>query len=166
MSEIIIGIDPGSLKTGFGVIECIGNKNIHITHGTILLDKNKPVSSRLKDLSIDLATVIDKYRPTGAAVEDVFIYKNPRSALILGQARGVALATLGLRGLEVASIPPTAVKSLVTGRGRANKFQVAEIIALELMIDVPKSKDASDALAIALAASYLTRNCSSMSKSL
>lgn len=122
-----------------------------MAHGTIVLDKQKNVAQRLADLAADLSTIVKKYRPTHAAVEDVFLFKNPRSALVLGQARGAVLAVLGMHGIEIEALSATKVKSLVTGRGKAQKFQVAEIVAMELGIELPTSKDSSDALAVALA---------------
>lgn len=150
----ILGIDPGSLRCGFGVVARVDGGIAHIAHGTIILDPKKPVSERLRDLAVDMAHIIDKYAPTHAAVEDVFFFKNPRSALVLGQARGAVLASLGLRGVAVESLAPTAIKALIAGRGRAQKFQVAHMVSLQLGIAIPQSKDASDALAIALAYAF------------
>lgn len=150
-------MDPGSLRTGFGLIECIDGRVVHVAHGTIVLDGKKSITLRLKDLAMDLSTIIDKYRPTNAVVEDVFLFNNPRSALVLGQARGAILGVLGLSNIGVVSMAPTRVKSLVAGRGKAQKFQVAELVSLELNITTPESKDASDALALALAGAYLMR---------
>jgi crossover junction endodeoxyribonuclease RuvC len=154
--KIILGIDPGSLKTGFGVIsqDCSGAVS-HVAHGTIVLDSKKKLSERIADLAQDLCEVLDKYRPDYAVVEDVFFCKNARSALVLGQARGAALAILGLKKIPVEAISPTQVKSLVAGRGQALKFQVAHIVAIQLGIVVPNSEDASDALALALARSVV-----------
>jgi crossover junction endodeoxyribonuclease RuvC len=152
--EIILGIDPGSIRTGFGLVSCANGQLIHIAHGTILLDKKKPLAERLCDLAMDLATILNKYKPTIAAIEDVFVYKNPRSALILGQARGAALAVLGMHGLLITSFSPAQVKSLIFGHGRAKKFQVAHFVAISLNIELPKSPDAADALALAMAKAY------------
>ncbi len=154
--KIILGIDPGSLKTGFGLIsqDSLG-KISHLAHGTIVLDSKKKLSERIADLAQDLCVLLDKYQPDYAVVEDVFFCKNARSALILGQARGAALAVLGLRNIPVEALSPTEVKSLVAGRGRALKFQLAHIVALQLGIVVPKSEDASDALALAIARSIV-----------
>lgn len=151
---ILLGIDPGSLRTGFGVIAREQGVVRHVAHGTVVLDAKKKLSERLADLAHDLKTIIDKYEPDLAVVEDVFFCKNPRSALVLGQARGAALAVLGLKNVSVEVLSPTQVKSLVAGRGRAQKFQIAQIVALELGIAVPQSEDASDALALALARHY------------
>lgn len=154
--KIIIGIDPGSLRTGFAII-AVPSSGVpsHISHGTIVLDAHKKLSERLADLAQDLSVLIDKYQPDHAAVEDVFFCKNARSALILGQARGVALALLGLKAIPVEAFSPTQVKSMIAGRGRALKSQLAHIVALRLGIAVPQSEDASDALAIALAHALL-----------
>lgn len=152
--DIILGIDPGSLRAGFGLIDCSKKPFSHIAHGTIILDAKLNISERLRDLAEDLVTVIDKYQPTRAVVEDVFLFNNPRSALILGQARGAALAILGIRGIPVKSLSATSIKSLVAGSGQAKKFQVAHMVSLALNIEIPKSKDSSDALAIALALAY------------
>lgn len=151
---VLLGIDPGSLRTGFGVVSAVRGVVQHIAHGTIVLDPKKKLSERLADLAHDLRTVLEKYQPHRAVVEDVFFCKNPRSALVLGQARGAALALLGLKNIPVEVLSPTQVKSLVAGRGRAQKFQIAQIVALELGIAVPQCEDASDALALALARYY------------
>ena len=153
-SSVIIGIDPGSLRTGFGVVAYDGTKLVHVTHGTIILDKTKSISDRLADLANDMTTLINKYQPTQAIVEDIFLFNNPRSALILGQARGAALAILGMKNIPTLTLSATRVKSLIAGRGRAQKFQVAQMVALELKVALSSSKDASDALAIALAGAY------------
>lgn len=155
MSDIILGIDPGSLRTGFGLIDCSKRPFRHVAHGTIILNAQSALSERIKDLAADISTVIDKYQPVRAAVEDIFLFNNPRSALILGQARGAALAILGLRGIPVESFSATKIKSVVAGNGQAKKFQVAQMVALALNIEVPNSKDSSDALAIALALAHV-----------
>lgn len=157
--QLILGIDPGTLRTGFGVVERIGAQDLsHVAHGTIVLDAKKNISERLQDLALDLSQVIQKYRPTCAVVEDVFLYKNARSALVLGQARGAVIAVLGLHRVSMNTLSPTSVKSLITGRGRAQKFQVAHMVALNLNIAVPASIDASDALALALALGHKIKN--------
>ena len=156
MTKTILGIDPGSLRTGFGVISAGNGTLRHIAHGTIILDAKKNLSERLADLARDLTTVLGKYRPERAVVEDIFFFKNARSALVLGQARGAALAILGLHAIPIEVLSPTRVKSLIAGRGRAQKFQIAQIVALELGIALPQSEDASDALALALAVHHQT----------
>jgi crossover junction endodeoxyribonuclease RuvC len=107
---------------------------------------------RLTDLAHRLNDVVTTYRPTCAAVEDVFVRNGPRSALILGQARGAALTTLGLRGLKVASFATSLVKQRVTGGGRADKEQVAAMVSALLGLPEHPFEDAADALAVALCA--------------
>lgn len=149
--SVILGIDPGSLTTGFGLVRCTQSGIYHLAHGTAILAANKSLAERLGDLAHDLNTIIDQYSPERVAVEDIFVLKNARSALILGQARGAVLAVMGLRKIPVIALSPTAVKSRLTGNGRAKKFQVAHMVALRLGIPLPKSEDASDALALAIA---------------
>lgn len=150
--KIIIGIDPGSFTTGFGIISLKENGTfIHVTNGVISLPKNKSAELRIKDLANDLHFLLQKYQPHKAIVEDLFFFKHPRSALILGQARGAVLGMLGFLNIEVCSFTPTQVKSLISGRGRATKFQIAQIISYELKIPLPTHEDASDALSLALA---------------
>lgn len=154
---LILGIDPGTLRCGFGVIEKASDKKLsHVSHGTIVLDAHKLLPERLQDLAQDLTVIIEKYQPDCAVVEDIFVYKNARSALLLGQARGVVLAVLGLRKIPVFSFSPAQAKSLVAGNGRAQKFQIAHLVALQLNIEIPKSPDASDALSLALAQAFVS----------
>jgi len=157
--EIIIGIDPGSINTGFGIIKLNADGSFfHISHGVISLKPKKILSERIKDLSHDLSFLLDKYKPNKAVVEDLFLFKNPRSAIILAQARGAVMAILGIHNIDVRSFTPTQVKSLISGRGRAQKFQVAQIISLELKISLPNKEDASDALSLALAEVFYRKN--------
>lgn len=152
----IFGVDPGTLRCGFGIIEKASCKKLsHLSHGTIVLDASKPINNRLQDLACDLSTLIEKYRPDCAVVEDVFFCKNARSALVLGQARGVVLAVLGLNHVPTFTLSASAAKALVSGSGRAQKFQVAHMVALQLNIEIPKSSDASDALSLALAQAFI-----------
>lgn len=151
-SELILGIDPGSIKTGFGILELRHDgRIIHVSHGTIVLDPKMPISERIQHLAQDLTQIVKKYQPHRAAVEDVFFCENARSALVLGQARGAILAILGIHGINIKALSPTAVKAMVVGHGRAQKYQVAQMVALELNIAIPTSSDAADALGIALA---------------
>jgi crossover junction endodeoxyribonuclease RuvC len=154
--RIILGVDPGSLRTGFGVVAYNSDRVVHVAHGTIVLDKKKNVSERLSDLARDMTTLIEKYSPHHATVEDVFLFKNPRSALILGHARGAVIAMLGMHKIPTTTLSATKIKSLIVGRGQAQKFQVAEMVALRLGIVVPTSKDASDALAAAVAGALVS----------
>jgi crossover junction endodeoxyribonuclease RuvC len=150
----ILGIDPGSHKTGWGVIDVAaggGGKLQHVDNGVLFLDDDTDLAIRLVDLCHRLKDVITRHRPDCAAVEDVFVQRGARSALILGQARGAALCTLGLAGLRVISIPTSQVKLRVAGRGRAEKGQVAEMVRALLGLREVPFEDAADALAVAIA---------------
>lgn len=155
-SGLFLGVDPGSLVTGFGVVRREINGHIeHVAHGVIKLNAQKNPSERLMDLAVDMQKLLAHYSPEWAAIEEVFFCKNAQSALILGQARGVILGVLGLMQIPVVNIAPTEAKLLVTGRGRALKSQVAKMVSLRLNVPVPTHEDASDALGIALAAALL-----------
>ena len=137
----VLGIDPGSHKTGWGAIEVEGSRVSHVDNGVIFLDDDGDLTVRLVEL-----------KPDVVVVEDVFVRKGARSALILGQARGVVLATCGMQGLPVRSVPTSQVKLRVAGRGRADKVQVAEMVRALLGLPELPFEDAADALAVALSA--------------
>ena len=149
----VLGIDPGSHKTGWGVIDVNERgKVIHVDNGVLFLDDDRDLSIRLVDLCHRLRDVARAQQPTLAAMEDIFVHKGARSALILGQARGAAMATLGLLGIRTHNISTSLVKSRVAGRGRAGKGQVAEMVRVLLSLPEVPFEDAADALAVALAA--------------
>lgn len=152
-STVIMGIDPGSQKTGWGVVRlCFQERKVtHIDNGVIMLDADRPLVERLVDLSVELSRLVKKYRPNEAAVEDVFLAKSAKSALVLGQARGAVLSSIGLCGVYLVSYPSTRVKSLVTGQGKADKSQVALWVCQHLSLPETPFEDASDALAVGLA---------------
>ena len=148
----VLGIDPGSRKAGWGLVDVDvqHNKLLHVDNGVIMLDANAELHVRLVALSRKLHEVVETYRPTVAAVEDVFVNKGARSALVLGQARGAVLATLGLCGLHVDSHTNNEVKRQVTGKGRATKEQVNDMVRVLLSLKHAPFEDAADALAVAL----------------
>lgn len=148
----VIGIDPGSRKTGWGVIDVLHQERrlVHVDNGALFLNTKAELSDRLLELSKALAQVIETLRPTCSAVEDVYVAKGARSALILGQARGAAVATLGLHGLSVETHTAAQVKARVTGRGRASKEQIAEMVCVLLGLPEHPYEDAADALAVAV----------------
>jgi crossover junction endodeoxyribonuclease RuvC len=151
-ARTIIGFDPGSLNTGFGIIHRDHEGTVsHISHGAMVLDAKKAVTERLQDLSRDVHELVSLHRPHMVVIEEAFVFKNPRSALILGQARGVIIAILGLNHIPCVGISPTEAKLIVCGHGRAQKFQMSHFVALRLGIEPPKGKDAGDALGLALA---------------
>lgn len=144
-----IGIDPGSVRTGWGIIEQHGNKLIHVASGTIAAGDG-PFSGRLETIYADLCAVCRQYSPSSAGIEGIFHQKNAQSALKLGHARGVALLALAHCGLQVGEYEPTVVKKAVTGQGRADKIQVQTMIGLLLGRSAQGGFDESDALAIAV----------------
>ncbi|MBN8554210.1 MAG: crossover junction endodeoxyribonuclease RuvC [Deltaproteobacteria bacterium] len=150
----ILGIDPGSIRTGFATISIQKNSIELISCGTILLDDDKPLAQRLVQLDQDLKLIIGKTKPEQLAIESLFFAKNAQSALKLGHARGVILRRAAEHSLEIFEYTPAHIKSVVGGSGRAKKDQLARL--LRFYLKLPKnyefpSEDASDALAIAFA---------------
>ncbi len=142
----ILGIDPGSRKAGIGVIDVNGNRIRHVHHQVIHCGTGE-FSERLGTLFHELSGIISTYRPTTAAIEDVFVSKNVSSALKLGQARGALIAACCHARLEVGSYSATAIKQAVVGHGRADKGQVQHMIKVLLKPPLPLPEDAADALA-------------------
>jgi crossover junction endodeoxyribonuclease RuvC len=148
--QLILGIDPGSLITGYAVLRKEGRTLSVITSGEIRLGKGVALSQRLAKLQVELEKVIAAAMPEVAAVEDVFFAKNARSALALGQARGAALATLGRANLPLSSYPPAMVKKAIVGHGRAEKAQIQRMVQALLCLDREPGVDEADAMAIAI----------------
>ena len=145
----ILGIDPGSNVTGFGVVERAGSRLLHVAHGTLRLRPGTP-AGRLHELHERLGEVVALHRPDAAAIEQVFVATSPRSALLLGQARGVVLSAIGGAGLPVSEYSPSQIKQAVTGNGRAAKRQVQLMVRRLLGLDRVPASDAADALAAAI----------------
>jgi crossover junction endodeoxyribonuclease RuvC len=145
----ILGIDPGLNRTGWGVIESEGNRLRHVAHGVVTSDAGDALSDRLSTLYAELAKLIAVWRPDEAAVEEVFVNKNPASTLKLGMARGVALLAPAMAGLPVAEYAANLVKKSVVGTGHADKAQIAMMVGILLPGTAAKA-DAADALAVAI----------------
>jgi len=150
VSFIILGIDPGSIATGYGIIEQKGNSISYIKCGVIRNKSDDVIEKRLYNIYNTLFEIIRQYCPVYCAIEEVFHSKNPRSALLLGQVRGVCLLSAVNSGLKVFEYAPTKVKQAVTGYGRAEKEQVQLMVQKLLCLDKKHPKDASDALSIAI----------------
>jgi len=146
----ILGIDPGSRVCGYGVIEERAGELHYVECGVLTAPEDHPMEHRLGEIACGLREVIAELAPTIAAVEDVFIHQNARSGLALAQARGMALAVLGLAGLRVASYPPASVKKAVSGSGRAEKAQIARMVQTLIGLRSLPRADATDALAVAI----------------
>lgn len=152
---IILGVDPGSLRTGFGAIETDGRRHRLLEMGTIAPSSRLDLAVRLRAIHSGLAAVIVRLRPDVLAVEDLFHAVNARSALVLGHVRGVVLLAGAEAGLPVSAFPPATVKLQVTGFGRAEKSQVAMMVSRILAIEEQTAGDAADALAVALCHAHL-----------
>ncbi|GLQ56808.1 crossover junction endodeoxyribonuclease RuvC [Devosia nitrariae] len=146
----IIGIDPGLRRCGWGVIEAEGNRLRYVACGVLTPKVDAELSVRLAELNSGLADLLDRFVPHEAAVEETFVNQGARSALILGQARGVALMTPAARGLPVAEYAANLVKKSVVGTGHAEKAQVGLMVKTLLPAADFKGADAADALAIAI----------------
>lgn len=146
---LILGIDPGSRVTGYGVVDISRRQAVHVAHGCIELGE-LPFAERLCRIFDALTAVIGAHRPQEAAIEKVFMNRNVESALKLGQARGAALVAVAKAGVEVHEYSPNEIKQAVVGRGHADKSQVQHMVrALLSLPEVPRT-DAADALAIAI----------------
>lgn len=163
----ILGIDPGSKATGYGFIEQQGNRLIHIDNGTIFTRSQVALAERLQKIYQDLNALIAQFQPDAVAVEQVFMAKNPASALKLGHARGVALLAGINAGLPVAEYSALQVKSAVVGYGRASKNQVQQMTRTLLNLPEIAQEDAADALAVAIChahSRHLTRQVDTTSR--
>lgn len=146
----IIGIDPGLRRCGWGVIETQGNRLTFVAAGTLTPPTDGALADRLAVLFAGLGEVLDRFTPDEAAVEETFVNQGARSALILGQARGVALVTPAARGVPVAEYAANLVKKSVVGTGHAEKGQVELMVRTLMPAAQFKGADAADALAIAI----------------
>lgn len=146
---LILGVDPGSRKTGFGIINVVGNRHDYVTSGVIRLpDEDLP--ERLKVIFDSLTEIIEQYCPQQVAVEQVFMAKNAGSALKLGQARGAAIVACVTQGLEIAEYSARQIKQAVVGTGAANKEQVQHMVKTLLRLPGMPQEDAADALGAAI----------------
>jgi len=143
---VIIGIDPGSRITGYGVIRLAGNQHVHLESGCIRVTAENP-GARLQEIYTGLKAIIQQHQPVEAAIEQIFMHQNPGSALKLGQARGAAIVALEL---PISEYSARQVKQSVVGYGAARKEQVQHMVQQLLNIKEKLQADAADALAIAL----------------
>ncbi len=148
----VLGVDCGTEYTGFGVVElCPDNKLVCLSCGAIKLSPREPLPARLATIFDRLGAIIVEHRPDDVAIEEVFYALNVKSALKLGQVRGVAMLAASSAKLQVAEYAPLTIKSAVVGYGRAEKQQVQHMVARLLNLDeIPQPADAADALAIAI----------------
>lgn len=151
--RIILGIDPGTIVMGYGLLRAVGNKPQFLAMGVIELGKLGDPYIRLKRIYERIAGIIDEFLPDELAIEAPFMGVNAQSMLKLGRAQGVAMAAALARDIPVVEYSPTRIKQAITGSGRASKGQVGEMLKRLLKIpdrDVPSKEDATDGLAVAL----------------
>ncbi len=153
----VLGIDPGSTATGFGVVDSEAGKLVHVAHGTLRPSPRGSLAERLHYLHQAVSEVVRDYAPDVAAIEQVFVSVSARSALVLGQARGVALAAVGASDRTVVEYSASRIKLAVTGSGRAGKIQVQHMVRRLLDLDRAPARDAADALAAAICHAHAGR---------
>lgn len=153
----VIGIDPGSRVCGYGVLESRNGDIEHLASGSIAPGNGLPLYQRLKIIYETLIKVIGEHSPEAMSVEDIFFAKNAKSAIKLGEARGVALLAASNSGISVFEYSPTRIKLALTGSGRASKREVQRMLTIMLGVSGFETEDASDAVAIALCHIHLSR---------
>lgn len=146
----VIGIDPGSIITGYGIVEQGPGSIRHLDNGIIAPGERLPFPKRLHAIFQGVEALIERHRPDVVVIENVFVAKNARSSLLLGHARGVAMLAASAAGITVVEYTPSQVKLAVTGSGRADKGQIQRMVRAILGLPEIASEDASDALAIAI----------------
>jgi crossover junction endodeoxyribonuclease RuvC len=148
---IVLGIDPGTAITGYGLVSEQDSQAVMIASGAITTPADQSLPDRLLTIHRELSRLIDQYKPDHAAVEQLFFNKNVRTALAVGHARGVILLTLAQANVPIFEYTPLEVKQAITGHGRADKRQMPQLITLLLNLDkTPRPDDVADALAIAV----------------
>jgi crossover junction endodeoxyribonuclease RuvC len=163
----ILGIDPGLQRTGFGVLDCDGPRMRYVASGTISTDDaaRGDLPARLKIIFDGVREVVQRYEPSCAAVEIVFVNVNPQSTLLLGQARGAALAALVSGGLAVSEYTALQMKKAVVGHGQARKEQVQHMVARLLALPAEPGRDAADALGLAVCHAHAGQAMANLARS-
>ena len=147
----VIGIDPGTAITGWGVVEGEGNDLTMIAAGVVTTPAGMPLPKRLQIIYRELNVLIAEWQPTSAAIEELFFSKNAKTALAVGHGRGAAMLALANSNLPITEYKPLEVKQAVTGYGGADKGQIQQMVKLLLSLeDIPRPDDAADALAVAI----------------
>ena len=147
----IIGIDPGYAIMGYGIVDVKGNHFDVVAYDSLYTDKDMPMPDRLKSLYTGLMSIIAQYEPEVASIEELFFNNNAKTAILVGQARGVALLACSNSGIEIAEYTPLQIKQALVGTGRAEKKQVQFMVKTILGLkEVPKPDDTADALAAAI----------------
>lgn len=145
-----LGIDPGLRATGWGVIEVLGTRLVHVANGTVRSNDRLSLPERLVEIETGLIAIVERYAPDAAAVEQAFVARDPVAALKLGQARAIALLVPARAGIAVAEYAPNHVKKSVVGAGHAGKAQIRMMVEMLLPGSAAETEHAADALAIAI----------------
>jgi len=146
----VFGIDPGSISTGYGVVEKNGTKLVHVDNGLIRPKKDITFSGRLHYIYAEINQLLDRFKPDAVALEEAIFGKDVRAAMKLGHVRGIAMLATVSRGIALAEYLPTQVKKAVTGFGHAPKPQIQKVVRSILNLPEIAAEDASDALALAI----------------
>lgn len=147
----ILGLDPGTATTGYGIIDVVEGEPIVVTYGVIRTEPQQAMPQRLQIIYRELCALLDEYRPDAAAIEEVFFGRNITTAITVGQARGVLLLALANAGVPIEEYSPPKIKDAVTGYGKADKHQVQLMVRNLLHLEeTPRPDDAADGLAVAL----------------
>ncbi|MSR36111.1 MAG: crossover junction endodeoxyribonuclease RuvC [Gemmatimonadetes bacterium] len=150
-SQLVLGIDPGTAVTGYGVVERSGQQVTLVECGVIRTSAGRPLAIRIRDIYEGIVDLIERHRPSAVSIEDVFHGKNSRTALSLGHARGAIMLAAALKDLEIAEYTAVQIKKAVTGTGRATKDQVGFMVQQRLRLrSAPAPADAADGVAAAL----------------
>ncbi len=148
---IVLGIDPGTANTGFGVVQLRAAQMVALDGGVLKTSPAQDPAARLAQIHMGVSELLDAYAPSSVALEDIYFGVNARSAFAIGQARGVVMLAAALRGIPCRSYTPQQVKSAVCGTGRADKHQVQRMVqALLSLLELPRPDHAADALAVAI----------------
>ena len=146
----VLGIDPGTLKMGVGILESDRSRYELVTFESVSLSKNLPLPERLREIYKQVENYIEEYRPGVMALENVFFGKDVRALVKIGEARASAMLAAAERGIPVVEYPPARIKEAISGNGRASKIQIQQMIKHLLHLKTPPPVDAADALAVAL----------------
>lgn len=153
----ILGIDPGYAILGWGVVDMIGNNFRWVAYDSLTTDKDMPMAERLNFLYDGLTEIIEKYKPEEAAIEELYFNNNAKTALLVGEARGIAVLACAKGNLRISEYTPLQIKQALVGYGRAEKKQVQQMVKTILNLEkVPKPDDTADALAAAICHGHST----------
>ncbi len=156
---LVLGVDPGTATTGYGLVLRTGNHLEHVANGVIQTPPHQPMPLRLQTIHRELGRLCLLHRPDAVSVERLFFNRNVSTAMLVGQARGVILLAAADAGLEVEEYTPLQVKQAVVGYGKAEKRQVQEMVRVLLALrDIPRPDDAADALAVAICHAHASRS--------